>query len=119
VTPPLAKTPDELALNLTAVSKRFGEFIALDDVSLRITRGTVHALVGENGAGKTTLMRIAFGLTRADAGRVVAAGSARAITSPADAIAAGIGMVHQHFSNVPAITVAENVALCGRGRFDA
>lgn len=115
---PTEVADDEVVLALTSVTKRFGGSVALDDVSLRVARGTVHALVGENGAGKTTLMRIGFGLTRADAGRVMAAGSTRPITSPAEAIAAGLGMVHQHFSNVPAMTVAENVALGGRGRFD-
>lgn len=116
--PPRADGSGEVALELTGISKRFGDSIALDDVSLRVNRRTVHALVGENGAGKTTLMRIAFGLARADAGRVTALGSERAILSPVDAMNAGIGMVHQHFSNVPAMTVAENVALGGRGRFD-
>ena len=76
----------------------------------------MHALVGENGAGKTTLMRIAFGLISADTGTITVAGTGRQITSAADAIDAGIGMVHQHFTNVPAMTVAENVALGGRGR---
>lgn len=109
---------DDAALELRDVTKRFGTAIGLDDVSLRVRRQTVHALVGENGAGKTTLMRIAFGLTRADAGHVIAAGSTGPVTSATDAIDAGIGMVHQHFSNVPALTVAENVALGGRGRFD-
>jgi ABC-type uncharacterized transport system ATPase subunit len=108
----------DVVLALSSISKRFGNFVALDDVSLLITRGTVHALVGENGAGKSTLMRIAFGLTRPDSGVVTAAGVRRPITSPTDAIAAGIGMVHQHFSNVPAMTVAENVALGGHGGFE-
>lgn len=110
---------DDVVLALTGISKRFGNSVALDDVSFRLARGTVHALVGENGAGKTTLMRIAFGLTRPDAGRVITAERTRPIASSADAINAGIGMVHQHFSNVPAMTVAENVALGGRGRFNA
>lgn len=119
MTPPRAIVSEtDTVLALTGISKRFGNSVALDAVSLRVKRGTVHALVGENGAGKTTLMRIAFGLTRPDAGLVTAAGSSRPITSPADAIGAGIGMVHQHFSNVPAMTVAENVSLGGRGRFD-
>jgi simple sugar transport system ATP-binding protein len=109
----------DTVLALTDISKRFGQSVALDDVSLRVRRGTIHALVGENGAGKTTLMRIAFGLTRADAGDVTAAGSSRPITSPAEAIGAGIGMVHQHFSHVPGMTVAENVSLGQRGRYDA
>jgi len=119
VTPPQITARDgDAALELRDVTKRFGSAVALDDVSLRVRPKTVHALVGENGAGKTTLMRIAFGLIRPDAGDVFAAGSMRPITSATDAIDAGIGMVHQHFSNVPALTVAENVALGGRGRFD-
>jgi ABC-type uncharacterized transport system ATPase subunit len=106
------------ALALTGISKRFGDAVALDDVSLRVARGSVHALVGENGAGKTTLMRVAFGLTRADTGRVTAGEPAQPIATPADAMAAGVGMVQQHFSNVPAMTVAENVALGHHGHFD-
>jgi ABC-type uncharacterized transport systems, ATPase components len=106
------------ALALTGISKRFGDSVALDDVSLRVARGSVHALVGENGAGKTTLMRVAFGLTRADTGRVTAGEPAQPIATPADAMAAGVGMVQQHFSNVPAMTVAENVALGDHGHFD-
>jgi general nucleoside transport system ATP-binding protein len=112
-------SPDTAVLALTGISKRFGDSVALEDVFFRVARSTVHALVGENGAGKTTLMRIAFGLTRPDVGRVTAGHSARPITSPAEAIDAGIGMVHQHFSNVAAMSVAENVALGGHGRFDA
>ena len=102
---------------LDHITRRFGRTIALDDVSFRLRRGTVHALLGENGAGKTTLMRIAFGLIPPDAGAVFAGG--RSIASTHDSIAAGIGMVHQHFTNVPAMTVAENVALGGHGRFRA
>jgi simple sugar transport system ATP-binding protein len=74
--------------------------------------------LGENGAGKTTLMRIAFGLQTADRGETLAGSPARPVHSPIDAIAAGLGMVHQHFTNVPAMTVVENVALGGRGHFD-
>jgi simple sugar transport system ATP-binding protein len=91
--------------------------VALDDVSLACRPARVHALLGENGAGKTTLMRIAFGLVAPDVGAVFAGG--RPIASASDAIAAGVGMVHQHFTNVPAMTVAENVALGERGRFDS
>ncbi len=109
---------DDVVLSLAGITKRFGTTVALDDVSLRLRAGTVHALLGENGAGKTTLMRIAFGLAPADAGDVSAGFPARRITTPATAIAAGVGMVHQHFTNVPAMTVAENVALGGRGTFD-
>jgi simple sugar transport system ATP-binding protein len=107
------------ALELRRITKRFGATVAVDDVSLTVEAGRVHALLGENGAGKTTLMRVAFGLTRADHGKIVVDGNPARIRSAADAIAAGIGMVHQHFTNVPAMTVAENVALGHRGRFDA
>jgi simple sugar transport system ATP-binding protein len=106
------------ALELLGVSKRFGEVLALDGASLAVRAGSVHAVLGENGAGKSTLMRVAFGLVRADGGTVRVHGADRDVRSPADAIAAGIGMVHQHFAIVPAMTVAENVALGGTGRFD-
>lgn len=102
-------------LSLIGITRRFGTTVALDDASVRVQRGTVHALLGENGAGKTTLMRIAFGLVRPDGGRVEIDGERRQLRSASDAIAAGIGMVHQHFTSVPAMTVAENVALGGRG----
>jgi simple sugar transport system ATP-binding protein len=107
------------ALSLTAITRRFGAFTALDDASLEVRAGTLHAVLGENGAGKTTLMRIAFGMLAPDAGTVRVFGAARRFASPAEAIAAGVGMVHQHFSLVPAMTVAENVALGRRGRYDA
>ena len=100
---------------LEGISKRFGAVQALRDVSLRIESGTVHALLGENGAGKTTLMHVAFGMLRADTGSISIDGERVEIRSPADAIATGLGMVHQHFSLVPAMTVAENLALGGHG----
>ena len=106
------------ALELLDVAKRFGGAVALDGAVLRVRAGTVHAVLGENGAGKSTLMRVAFGLVRADRGTVTVDGTVRRLASSADAIAAGIGMVHQHFTIVPAMTVAENVALGGRGRYD-
>ena len=105
------------SLALREVHKRFGAVVALDGAGLDVAPGTVHALLGENGAGKTTLVRIAFGLVRADAGAMLVDGVARRFRSSADAIAAGIGMVHQHFSLVPAMTAAENAALGGRGLF--
>jgi simple sugar transport system ATP-binding protein len=107
------------ALELRGIHKRFRAQAALAGADLVVRPGTVHALLGENGAGKSTLMRIAYGLERADAGDVRVNGRVARFASPADAIAAGIGMVHQHYAIVPAMTVAENVALGGRGRLDA
>jgi len=109
----------EPLLALEAVSKRFGSVQALDGVSLAVRPGTVHALLGENGAGKTTLMRIAYGLAHADSGSIRWLGKAASFTSPRDALAVGIAMVQQHFSLVPALTVAENIALGGTGLYDA
>ena len=108
----------QAALSLQSIVKRFGAVTALDGASLVVARGTVHALLGENGAGKTTLMRVAYGLERPDAGIVQIEGQTVALRAAADAIGRGVGMVQQHFSLVPAMTVAENVALGGRGRFN-
>lgn len=107
---------DAAALSLRAVHKRFGDTVALDGASLEVRPGSLHALLGENGAGKSTLMRVAYGLTKADAGTVELRGRPQRFASPRDARAAGLGMVQQHFSLVPAFTVAENVALGGHGR---
>jgi simple sugar transport system ATP-binding protein len=107
----------DTALSLQSIAKRFGAVLALDDASFTTARGTVHALLGENGAGKTTLMRIAYGLERPDSGTVAINGTPVALQTAGDAIARGVGMVQQHFSLVPAMTVAENVSLGGRGRF--
>lgn len=107
------------ALVLAGVTRRFGNVKALDAATLRVRAGTVHAVLGENGAGKTTLMRVAFGLIQPDAGSVQVRGIVRKFASPGDALAAGIGMVHQHFTLVPAMTVAENVALGAHGHFGA
>ncbi len=106
------------ALALERVTHRFGRVEALTDARVVVHPGTVHALLGENGAGKTTLMRVAFGMLRPDAGTLRVDGRMLSLRSPADAMAAGIGMVHQHFTLVPAMTVAENLALGGHGLHD-
>jgi general nucleoside transport system ATP-binding protein len=106
------------ALSLQSIVKRFGSVTALDGASLTVAPGTIHALLGENGAGKTTLMRIAYGLERPDAGVVQIDDETVALHAATDAIHRGVGMVQQHFSLVPAMTVAENVSLGGQGRFD-
>lgn len=113
-------SPAASLVELRGITKRFGSLVANDRVDLAIERGEVHALLGENGAGKTTLMRILYGLALADEGEIRVGGRSLTIRSPRDAIAAGIGMVTQHFSLVRPMTVAENLAL-GRGgfRFDA
>jgi simple sugar transport system ATP-binding protein len=106
---------DPPALELRGITKRFGDLVANDGIDFDVGRGEVHALLGENGAGKTTVMRIAYGLTQADAGEILVDGQSRPIRSPRDAIGAGIGMVTQHFALVRPMTVAENLAL-GRSR---
>ena len=98
-------------LSLESISRRFGNTIALDNASMTLRSGTVHALLGENGAGKTTLMRIAFGMLKPDDGVIRLRGHPVSFPAPGDALDNGIGMVHQHFSLVPTMTVAENVAL--------
>ena len=108
----------EPALALQGIDKRFGATRALTSASLRVRPGTVHALLGENGAGKSTLMRITYGMERPDAGVIQVRGVTVRLNRPADAIALGIGMVHQHFTLVPVMTVAENVALGGHGMLD-
>ncbi|HUQ17276.1 MAG TPA: ABC transporter ATP-binding protein [Candidatus Saccharimonadales bacterium] len=98
-------------LEMLGISKRFGEHTALDGVDLGVQERQIHALLGENGAGKSTLMNVLYGLYRPDAGSVRLRGTDAAIRSPRDAIARGIGMIHQHFMLIPPLTVAENVVL--------
>jgi general nucleoside transport system ATP-binding protein len=98
-------------LELRGITKRFGPLVANDEISLSVAPGQVHALLGENGAGKTTLMNVLYGLTQPDEGEILIDGKPAKFGSPKDAIAAGIGMVHQHFMLVPVFTVAENVTL--------
>ncbi len=98
-------------VELEAIQKRYGQTQANEAVSLRLMPGEVHALVGENGAGKSTLMSILFGLVQPDRGVIRVAGQPRRWRSPQDAIAAGLGMVHQHFMLLPSMTVLDNVLL--------
>src|SRR6516162_5048236 len=100
-----------LAVELKQITKRFGGFVANDSVNLKAERGTIHAIIGENGAGKTTLMNVLFGLLQPDEGAIFIEGVPTTLPSPAAAIKAGIGMVHQHFKLVRSLTVAENVFL--------
>ncbi len=100
-----------MQLELQGITKRFGSLVANDGISLSVTPGQVHALLGENGAGKTTLMNVLYGLLQPDEGEIHIDGKAASFHSPKDAIGAGIGMVHQHFMLVPPFTVAENVTL--------
>lgn len=100
-----------MKLELRGITKRFGDFTANDRIDLVVEPGTVHALLGENGAGKSTLMNVLFGLYDADEGQVLLDGKEVNFSGPGDAMAAGIGMVHQHFMLVPPFTVAENVML--------
>ena len=100
-----------MKLELRGITKRFPGVVANDNVNLALNTGEVLSLIGENGAGKSTLMSVLYGMYKADEGDIVIDGETQVFTSPADAIAAGIGMVHQHFMLVPVFTVAENVVL--------
>jgi ABC-type uncharacterized transport system ATPase subunit len=100
-----------IAVELRLITKRFESVVANDKVDLAVRRGEVHAIIGENGAGKTTLMNVLFGLLQPNEGEILIDGAKSVLPSPAAAIKAGIGMVHQHFKLVPSLTVAENVFL--------
>ena len=103
------------AIELHGINKSFGEVHANKNVDLTIAQGTIHGIVGENGAGKSTLMSILYGFYEADSGEIRIGGKPVAIRSPANAIAVGIGMVHQHFMLVEPLTVVENVMLGAEG----
>src|SRR5688572_20623016 len=98
-------------LQLRNITKRFGSVLANDHVDITVDPGTIHAIVGENGAGKSTAMRVAYGFYTADSGEILVNGQLRRIQRPLDAIALGIGMVHQHFMLVDTMSVAENIVL--------
>ncbi|MDQ3806114.1 MAG: ATP-binding cassette domain-containing protein, partial [Acidobacteriota bacterium] len=98
-------------LELRDITKHFGDVLANDHINIVVKTGTIHAIVGENGAGKSTAMRIAYGFYTADSGEILVDDEVRRISTPHDAIALGIGMVHQHFMLVDTMTVAENIVL--------
>ena len=98
-------------MEMRGIVKRFPGVLANDHVDFDVQAGEIHALLGENGAGKSTLMKILYGMYQADEGQILVNGNPIQLTSPADAIRRGIGMIHQHFMLVPSLTVAENVAL--------
>ena len=100
-----------MRLELEGITKRFGSLVANDGVDLTVEPGEIHCLLGENGAGKSTLMNVLFGMLRADSGDIKVDGKVVDFADPGDAIAQGIGMVHQHFMLVPVFSVAENVVL--------
>jgi general nucleoside transport system ATP-binding protein len=100
-----------MKLELRGITKRFGALVANDHIDLTVEPGEIHALLGENGAGKSTLMNVLYGLYQADEGEILLDDVPQHFAGPGDAMAAGIGMVHQHFMLIPVFTVAENVML--------
>ena len=106
---PLPEGP--LGVDAVAVTMKFGDFLALDNVELKVRPGSFHALLGENGAGKSTLVKCIMGYYHATEGDILVGGREQAIANPKDAHALGLGMVYQHFTLVPAMTVAENLVL--------
>lgn len=102
---------NSVVLEMRNITKKFPGVVANNDVTFKLNRGEVHALLGENGAGKTTLMNILYGLYQQDSGKIILNGKEVEISSPKIAISNGIGMVHQHFMLVPTLTVVENVIL--------
>ena len=110
---PMPPPTGAMALETYGLTKRFGAFTALDNVTMKVAPGTVHALLGENGAGKSTLVKCIAGFHRAEAGSVMTDGREQDIANPVVARTLGIGMVYQHFTLAPGMTVAENLLLAG------
>ena len=100
-----APTRDTVAVQLRGITKRFPGVVANRDIDIAVRAGTVHAIVGENGAGKSTLMKILYGMQKPDEGSIEIEGRPVSFSSPADAISASIGMVHQHFLLADNLTV--------------
>ena len=100
-----------MKLELRGITKVFGPLVANDNINITVEPGEIHALLGENGAGKSTLMNVLYGLYQPDGGEILIDDKPVHFSGPGDAVAAGIGMVHQHFMLVPVFTVAESVAL--------
>jgi len=100
-----------VSLELNAITKSFGALVANDGINLAVNDGEIHAILGENGAGKSTLMNIVYGLLQPDSGEIKVDGKVVTINEPSDALAVGIGMVHQHFMLIPVFTVLENIVL--------
>ena len=105
------QTKVEKVLELKHITKKFGDFVANDDISLTVGRGEIHALLGENGAGKSTLMNVVFGMYQPDGGAISVYENETKIENPNHAIHLGIGMVHQHFKLIENFTVTENIIL--------
>src|SRR5947209_6321608 len=102
-----------LGVDAVAMTMRFGDFTALDNVELKVRPGSFHALLGENGAGKSTLVKCIMGYYHPTEGAVLVGGREQTIANPRDAHALGLGMVYQHFTLVPAMTVAEKMVMAG------
>lgn len=108
MTQPQTEVPE---IELRSLCKSFGDLKANDDICLKVRRGTVHAVIGENGAGKSTAMKMLYGIYTPTAGNILIRGQVHRWKNPAEAIAAGIGMVHQHFMLAGPYTALENVLL--------
>ncbi len=102
---------NEYAIEMKSITKVFGDLIANDDITLKVKKGEIHALIGENGAGKSTLMSILFGLYEPTKGEILVNGKPEYISNPIKANKLGIGMVHQHFKLIDIFTVLDNITL--------